>query len=170
MLLVAIVMFGSESTRQIIFRLANLNIKYEIILPKDPEPKNITHIILSGSSIHVYDKCEIPEWVIKSDKPVLGICYGMQAIAKTFGGTVIKMDQEEKGPVYVSEIIDGVQTKYLRWMNHLDQVTKLSIFDITGVSEKGIVAFTDHKKWWGIQYHPENQKYCDLDVFRRFLN
>jgi GMP synthase (glutamine-hydrolysing) len=169
MIIVGVVLFGEESTKLITYCLNDLSIRYKIILPDEIGSSDITHIILSGGNEHVYDGYKIPRWVIQSKKPVLGICFGMQLIAKAFGGSVIKMDKIEKGPVWVSEIIDGIQTRKLRWMNHLDQVAKLLKFDVTGVSDNGIVSFTDHKRWWAVQYHPENENYCDLDVFKRFF-
>lgn len=170
MLSVAIIYFGSESAKNIAQCLNDLSVKYTIVLPEELPPRGITHIILSGSKESVLTKCEIPKWILESNKPVLGICYGMQAIAKTFGGTVVRMSEVEKGLVLVSEVIEGKQTRKIRWMNHQDQVIKVTKkFHITGVSDTGIVSFTDNKKWWAIQYHAENQDHYDLDVFSRFL-
>lgn len=172
--LVALVAFGRTSAEKISCSLNTLKIDYRIILPDETPNFQPTHIILSGGPKHVYepDHYYLPKWIIDSNVPVLGICYGMQLIAHTFGGTVIRMSQKEEGPVEVTEIINNNQSTYIRWMNRYDQVTAIpNIFDITGVTHNNhIASFTDHIRWWAIQYHPESSKHGDLGVFRRFLS
>lgn len=171
---VAVVNFGSISTNGICNILMKLNIDYQIVLPDETISFNPTHIILSGGSKHVYNKdhYSIPKWVLDANVPVLGICYGMQLIAYTFGGVVRKMTKKEEGPAEITEIIDNNQVSSIRWMNREDQVLSVNNhFSITGVTNKNhIASFTDYDKWWAIQYHPESKKYRDLNVFRRFLN
>lgn len=171
--LVALIAFGRTSAEKIIRSLNLLKVDYKIILPDEIPTFQPTHIILSGGPKHVYeaDHYYLPKWIIESKCPVLGICYGMQLIAHTFGGTVIRMPQKEEGPVEVTEIINNVQATYVRWMNRYDQVTSVTNnFNITGVTNNNhIASFTDHKKWWAVQYHPESSKHGDLNVFRRFL-
>ncbi len=176
-LLIALISFGVESTQKIAYFLNFQGIKYIILHPEDIPKFEPTHIILSGGPDHVYEKehHSIPQWVINSSCPVLGICYGMQIIAHTFGGSVVSMLKLEKGPVEVTEIITDGKSKNqiteLRWMNRYDQVVSVpNIFSVTGVTHKNhIAAFTDHKKWWAVQYHPESKKYGDKNIFRRFF-
>lgn len=173
-ILVAVVYFGDESGSQIASCLDRLNIKYRIVMPNERPNFIPTHIILSGGPKHVYkyDYYRLPDWVINNKIPVLGICYGMQLIAKTFGGTVIKMMKLEKGPIEVTELIDGQEITTDRWMNRYDQVAILpKIFYQTGITENNhIAAFTDGNKYWAIQYHPEAKKCTDLTIFTRFLS
>jgi GMP synthase (glutamine-hydrolysing) len=149
-------------------------VTYRIVLPEEKPTFKPTHIILSGGPKHVYDQnhYSMPQWVLDSDCPVLGICYGMQLIAKTFGGNVIRMPEKEEGPVEVTEIINGVQSGHIRWMNRYDRVISVpGNFDITGVTDRDhIASFTDHRKWWAVQYHPESTKHGDITVLKRFLS
>ena len=172
--LVALVVFGKDSTRRLGRALRKLKIDYGVVLFDETPVFKPTHIILSGGPKHVYedDYYPMPKWVLNSNVPVLGVCYGMQLIAKTFGGNVRKMEAQEKGPVEVTEIIDGNQITSTRWMNRMDQVTLLpSRFTVTGVTSRNhIAAFTDWNRWWAVQYHPESLKHGDLSVIRRFLN
>lgn len=172
--IVAIVRFGKHSTEGIVRSLIRLNIKYGIVLPHEIPSFEPSHIILSGGPKHVYeaDYYPMPEWVIKSKAPVLGICYGMQLIVQTYRGIVRRMAEKEKGLIEVTEIINGKQSVYPRWMNRQDQVLSIpNRFTVTGVTNTNdIAAFTDGYKWWAIQYHPETRKWWDLNVFRRFLN
>lgn len=171
--LVALLCFGKDSTRYIAEILDKLGIDYGIILPGEHPRFFPTHIILSGGPKHVYneDHYKLPEWVMNFDGPVLGICYGMQIIAHTFGGLVIKMAEREQGPIEVTEIINGNQTTKFRWMNRYDEVISIpKRFHITGVTHKNSIAsFTDNKKWFAVQYHPENKKYTDINIFTEFF-
>jgi GMP synthase (glutamine-hydrolysing) len=171
--LVALVAFGKTSPDNIGRMLNRLRINYRVVLPYETPNFNPSHIILSGGPKHVYEKDHypMPKWVLSANVPVLGICYGMQLIAHALGGTVWRMGQKEEGPVDVTEIINNTQYTSSQWMNRYDQVVSIpSNFSITGVThENHIASFTDNKKWWGVQYHPEHKRHGDVDVFRRFL-
>ena len=170
---VALVSFGAKSTERLRYILGRLNVTCRVLFPDETPSFHYTHIILSGGPKHVYeaDTYTMPEWVLQSTAPVLGVCYGMQLIAHTFGGRVTKMSHVEKGPVEVTEMIKGEQLTSLRWMNRLDQVVSIpDAFTITGVtSSNHIASFTDHHRWWAVQYHPEASKHGDASVLRRFL-
>lgn len=171
--LVALISFGKDSTKRITRALTRLNVDYRIILPHEVPLFQPTHIILTGGPKHVYepDHYPMPQWILNCQTPVLGVCYGMQLIAHTFKGTVVKMDIAEQGPVEVTEMINGQQVTNIRWMNRFDQVVSVPPnFTITGVTNRNhIASFTDYKKWWAIQYHPEASKHGDLNIFRRFF-
>ena len=170
---VAVVSYGSVSLRNIVLALKRINVEYEIVQPDQSPIYQPTHVILSGGPYHVYESNhKIPKWIMESTYPVLGICYGMQLIAKNFGGEVVRMEHKEEGPITISEKIDGIEITCNRWMNRYDQVTSIpSNFMITGLTSKNhIASFTDNKRWWAVQYHPEHQKYLNLSLFRRFLS
>jgi GMP synthase (glutamine-hydrolysing) len=179
MTVVALVVYGSKSATRISQVLDELNIHHYLVLPDEIPTIAYTHIILSGGPDHVYIKDEhLPEWVINSSVPVLGICYGMQLIAYHFGGTVKAMASKEKGYYNVCEIVtinrSISQSTKRRWMNRLDEVqTVPPQFHVTGINaDDGIVAFTDHRKYWAVQYHPEHCEKgvsADTSVFTRFL-
>ena len=172
--MVAIIAFGELSGNKISHVFISLNINHQIILPYETPTFAPTHIILSGGPKHVYksDHYPMPQWVLDSNNPVLGICYGMQLIAYTFGGIVIQMPEKESGLVPVTEIIDDKQVTHMKCMNRYDRVLMLpKEFSLTGITDRGHIAtFTDFKRWWAVQYHPESIKYRDINVFRRFLD
>ena len=172
--IVALVSFGNDSTKRLSSMLNKLKVNYRIVYLNEIPSFEYTHIILSGGPKHVYETNHypMPQWVLDSNAPVLGICYGMQLITKTFGGTVAPMSAVEKGPVNVTEIINGHQVINSRWMNRLDRIVILPPhFTITGVTYLNhIAAFTDYNKWWAVQYHPESKKHGDPSVLKRFLS
>ena len=173
MRLVAVVMYGIESTRNIINILTRMNINYKIVLPTETPPYSPTHIILSGASPRREDSLRqyLPSWVINSDCPTLGISYGMNLIVEYFGGFIVRNENVNKNVVEITEIVSGEQLNYLRWID--DDICVIDLpeeFDITGVTDLNYIAsFTDNVKWWGVKYHPEIKFYRDADVFRRFL-
>lgn len=174
MYIIAIVPFGESSTRKICRILSILNVRYIIVLPHEIPTFKPTHIILSGGPDHVYhpDHKPLPPWVIESSCTVLAICYGMQLLAHTFGGIVIKMSEPEHGLVSVTEFIDYKQQTTLRWMNREDRVLTIPPgFTITGVTNRNhIASFTDNHKYYAIQYHPEHNQALDVSIFERFLH
>ena len=170
---VAIVAFGKTSTANIVSILVQLGISYRIVLAHELPICKYTHIILTGGPKYVtrYEYYRLPQWIIESDKPVLGICYGMTLIAHAIGGTVQSLTQHDHGPAEVTEIIEDCQLITTRWMNrHYEIHTVPKSFHVTGVTtDNHIAAFTDYRKWWGCQYHPESVSYRDIDIFLRFL-
>lgn len=171
---IVVVEYGNKSTVGICRILNHLMVQYMVVLPNEQPMFEPSHIILSGGPKHVYDvpPDSLPLWVLRAKCPVLGICYGMQLIAATLGGTVIRMSSYEKGPVDVTEFIAHEQITTTRWMNHHDIVIALpSTFYITGITPTNhIASFTDHIKWYAVQYHPEAENFIDLSLFQRFLD
>jgi GMP synthase (glutamine-hydrolysing) len=162
-----VINYGDESATKISNVLTVLKTPHSIINPYDNPKQEFSHIILSGGPKHVYepDHYYLADWIINCKQKVLAICYGMQLVAHTFGGEVIRMDNLEYGLVPIISR-DGVK---LHCMNRRDQVIK-SPFEITEITDKGhIAAFTDYKKYWCFQYHPESYRFRDYEVFIRFL-
>ena len=100
---IVILDFGSQYTQLIARRVRELNV-YSEIHPYNYSAEKIKKInpkgiILSGGPSSVYDKkAPMPDKKIFSmGIPVLGLCYGLQVIAKTFGGKVESSDQREYG-------------------------------------------------------------------------
>lgn len=173
-ILVAVVAFGKTSTANIVNILVQLGISYRIVLAHELPTCKYTHIILTGGPKYVtrYEYYRLPQWITDSDCPVLGICYGMTLIAHAVGATVQQLSEHEHGPTEVTEIIDGRQLITTRWMNRHYRISDVpKAFHVTGVTtDNHIASFTDYRKWWGCQYHPESVRYRDRNIFARFLH
>ena len=93
---VIIVDFGSQVTKLIARRIRDLKVYTEIVNLKEFENinnyENIKGIILSGGPSTVTKKIypKIQSNIFEKNIPVLGICYGLQLIAKIFGGKIKK--------------------------------------------------------------------------------
>ena len=98
---VLIIDFGSQVTKLIARRVRELGVYSEIITPKDliklKKFYNIKGIILSGgpSTVTANTFQSVPKDIFKKKIPILGICYGLQLIAKIFGGK-IKSSKKKK--------------------------------------------------------------------------
>ena len=91
---VLIIDFGSQVTKLIARRVRELGVFSEIITPKDLNKlktyNNIKGIIFSGGPSTVTDSNfqSVPKDLFEKKIPILGICYGLQLIAKIFGGKI----------------------------------------------------------------------------------
>src|SRR5438045_9491530 len=91
---VAVLDFGSQYTQLIARRVRELGV-YSDLLPSDAPISEIERLdpaayILSGGPASVYEPGapQLPDYVLQSGKPVLGICYRMQLITRALGGEV----------------------------------------------------------------------------------
>ena len=111
---IIIIDFGSQVTKLIARRIRELKIYCEIINLKDFKKitnfKDIKGIILSGGSSTVTLKTypSISKSIFEKNIPILGICYGLQLIAKVFGGRIKKSKKKE----------NSVKQFYLKSPNH----------------------------------------------------
>jgi len=100
---VVIMDFGSQYSHLIARRVREANVFCEIVPHSAKgsvlENKNVVGIILSGGPNSVYedDAPLTPGWVFDAEVPILGICYGMQALAHQLGGKVTAGLQQEYG-------------------------------------------------------------------------
>lgn len=161
--------FGSQYTQLIARRIREAKVYCEI----HPFNKGVDFIkafkpqaiILSGGPSSVYDKGapHIDAEVFRLGIPVLGICYGMQLIAKVLGGSVQRSKHREYGPAELiidapSGIFGGLGRTAKVWMSHGDRVEKLpSGFKATAHSENStLCAMSDEsRRVYGVQFHPE---------------
>jgi GMP synthase (glutamine-hydrolysing) len=139
-------------------------------LPRDPG--SFSHIILSGSKTSVHDSSE---WVknlmdfirrsVDQEIPTLGVCYGHQIIARTYGGdSVVRASPlPEVGWVEVRQtgknaILAGLPKKFYSFQSHFEEVcTMPEAFVATAESDRCSVQayFLKNKPVFGIQFHPE---------------
>ncbi len=141
--------------------------------------KCLSGIILTGGPDSVYapDAKRCDDAIFALGVPVLGICYGMQYIAKVFGGTIAPGNVREYGrtPVTLSKhpLFDGMDGGVV-WMNHNDFVASCP----TGFTAEAhtehcpVAAFADEKRrFYGIQFHAEVTHTPKGErIFRNFLH
>jgi GMP synthase (glutamine-hydrolysing) len=164
--------FGSQVTQLIARRLRESGVYCEII-PFNADEARIRAfdpkgVILSGGPASVLDAdAPLPtQAVYDLGVPVLGICYGQQAMCLQLGGKVELGDTREFGRAFVdmretSAIAKGDWKPGERqqvWMSHGDRVTELPPgFKVVGNSEGAPYAFVadEARKLYGVQFHPE---------------
>lgn len=186
---IAILDFGSQYSHLIARRVRQLHVFCELysclvdasVLLKN----NIVGIILSGGPNSVYDEGSphvhpsVWEMIEELKLPVLGICYGMQELAHTFGGEVSPSPEREFGRAVIENtqeaadvLLKGV-TDGQMWMSHGDKVTTMPIGFIkiahTDNSEHAAIANLE-KKMFGLQFHPEvTHSLQGLTVLKNFV-
>jgi GMP synthase (glutamine-hydrolysing) len=162
---VVILDYGSQYTQLIARRTRELGI-YSVILPGDASLERIESfkpraLILSGGPNSVYEDGapQLPSGLLVHQEatrlPLLGICYGMQLLAKDLGGKVIKGDTREYGRMAV---IGECGKEFFAWMSHGDEVKVVPPgFESLSKSAQGKIASMFHKgrKIFGLQFHPE---------------
>ena len=122
-------------------------------------------IILSGGPASVYEAGapQLPDWVLESGLPVLGICYGMQLIAQALGGSVEPADRREYGPALLRVVPDAMSPLFNHlpdtvdvWMSHGDHVARMPEgFVPLGESDNAPCAAIARGSIVAIQFHPE---------------
>ncbi len=167
---VAILDFGSQYA-QLIARRVRENRIYCELIPWDSPYERVEHLdprgfILSGGPASVYDEGAptLPEYVLASGLPVLGICYGMQLLAHVLGGRVAPAGEREYGPAHLnvlrptSPLFANLPFSMKVWMSHGDRVEKLppGFVTLASTANSPIAAMGDEeRKLYGLQFHPE---------------
>jgi len=169
--------FGSQYTQLIARRVREIGV-YSEILPFDVGDEVIREfgasgIVLSGGpeSVAFEDSPRIPAAVFDMGVPLLGICYGMQAMATHFGGEVSPSDEKEFGYAEVAldtpgKLLDGIEDRVDSggqalldvWMSHGDKVTTLPDgFQAICTTPSAPIAGMgdDERRYYGLQFHPE---------------
>ncbi|MBE7536400.1 MAG: glutamine-hydrolyzing GMP synthase [Anaerolineales bacterium] len=168
---IAILDFGSQYAQLIARRVREAHVYCELF-PWDAPQEKILSIhpkgfILSGGPKSVYEENApfIQEFILKSGLPILGICYGMQALTHALGGQVDPSAQREYGHAILepqfsnSPILQSLLSSLSSvWMSHGDRITKLPEGFVT-LAQSGnspYAAMGDVKrKYFGVQFHPE---------------
>jgi len=163
---IAILDFGSQYTQIIARRVREAQVYCELF-PWDAPRENILSIrpkgfILSGGPKSVYETNApfIQPFILDTGLPILGICYGMQALAHALGGQVDASAQREYGPAEIQPLMPGTMLDAISkvWMSHGDRITRLPE-GFTALARSGnspCAAMGDMKrKYFGVQFHPE---------------
>ena len=135
---IIIIDFGSQVTKLIARRIRELGVYSEIITPQElfrlKSFKNIKGIIFSGGPSTVTKRKfqSVPNEVLSKKIPILGICYGLQLIAKLFGGQIKSSKKKrEFGRAHIYKRKKSLLTKNFFksnqtvWMSHEDAVVKM---------------------------------------------
>ncbi|OGR45301.1 MAG: glutamine-hydrolyzing GMP synthase [Elusimicrobia bacterium GWA2_61_42] len=161
--------FGSQYTQLIARRLRSLRVYCEI-LPFNAAAEDILSrsprgIILSGGPSSVYDKAapRPDPAIFNLGLPVLGVCYGMQLLAREYGGKVAKAAAREYGLgelriVKSSRLFKGVTGNFRVWMSHGDEVKRVPPgFSVTArAAGSGVSAMENPAlNLYALQFHPE---------------
>ena len=167
--LILILDFGSQYTQLIARRLRELGVKTTIergdlptagIRAADP-----IALVLSGGPSSVFEEgaLQVDPEIFNLGVPVLGICYGMQLMARDLGGLVESSDQREYGlaeleVVSDTSILKGTPSRQTVWMSHGDHVTRVPEgFEVLGrTGNSPVAAMADpRRRLIALQFHPE---------------
>ena len=161
--------FGSQYNLLIARRVRESHVYCELMPHDTPwekiAPLNPKGFILSGGPSSVYEANAplAPSYVYESGLPVLGICYGMQAITKQLGGQVTPGTKREYGHavLHVSEpdvpLFEGLGESTTVWMSHGDKIAEMPQgFRALAYTENSPFAVIGNDKgFYGLQFHPE---------------
>src|SRR5690242_12220619 len=169
---ILIVDFGSQVTQLIARRVREAGV-YSEIAPFNAAEEAFERlrprgVILSGGPASVPDEGSprIPQAILDSGLPLLGICYGQQALMTQLGGAVARGDSGEFGHAFIDiedgcELFDGLWCegeKHQVWMSHGDKVTDLAPGFRIVASSPGApfaVIADDARRYYAMQFHPE---------------
>ncbi|MEO8220975.1 MAG: glutamine-hydrolyzing GMP synthase [Specibacter sp.] len=167
---VLVVDYGAQYAQLIARRVREANVYSEIVphtyTTAQLLAKNPAAIILSGgpSSVYAEGAPSVGADLFEAGIPVLGICYGFQAMAAAMGGTVAETGLREYGATDVSlvgesrSILSGTSGEQTTWMSHGDSVQQAPEgFDVLASSAGApVAAFANEEKClFGVQWHPE---------------
>lgn len=169
---ILIIDFGSQYTQLIARRVRECEVYCEIVpYNKLPELTNdIKGIILSGSpaSVRDTDAPRIDVQKLINFRPLLGVCYGAQLLAQTFGGSVEKSNTREYGRAHLQikdaddKLLHNITNNCQVWMSHGDSIKNVgdSFELIAGSDSIDVAAFRGKagayaNPVYALQFHPE---------------
>ncbi len=178
--------FGSQYTQLIARRIREVGV-YSEVHPWDFSTDDITRfkprgIILSGGpeSVLLASPPKVAAAVFELGIPVLGICYGMQAMAAQLGGQVSASAEREFGYAEVKPVADSLlladldESPLQVWMSHGDRVDALPAgFRSTASSGNSPLAAMEDadRQFFALQFHPEvTHTISGKEILRRFAH
>jgi len=183
--LVVVVDFGAQYAQLIARRVREAK-AYSEIMPHTASAAEILDrrpaaIILSGGPQSVYAEGapQVDAALFEAGVPVMGICYGFQAMAQALGGEVAHTGRSEFGRTRTTvaepgALLSGCAAELDIWMSHGDAVTRAPEgFDVLAASAGAdVAAFEDaDRKLAGVQWHPEvNHSQDGQQVIENFLD
>ena len=162
---IAILDFGSQYAQLIARRLREVNVYCELF-PWDAPAASVMAgrpkgFILSGGPSSVYEVGApfIQDYIFESRRPILGICYGMQALTHALGGQVDPSAQREYGPARIQPVVESALSSLSQvWMSHGDRITRMpdGFIALARSHNSPLAAIGDmRRKYFGVQFHPE---------------
>ncbi|WP_308553063.1 glutamine-hydrolyzing GMP synthase [uncultured Peptoniphilus sp.] len=176
--------FGGQYNQLIARRVRDMNVYCEVVpytkaLEKAKELKPEGIIFTGGpNSVYLENAPKIEKEIYELGIPVLGLCYGMQIMAQTLGGKVVKGKEKEFGKTETkvdnsSKLFKDLEEDQITWMSHIDQVVELpdGFEKIAGTKNTKIAAMANvERRLYGMQYHPEvNHTEHGLNMLENFL-
>ncbi|MFV1980621.1 MAG: glutamine-hydrolyzing GMP synthase [Rhodothermia bacterium] len=172
---IVILDFGSQVTKLIARRIRESGVYSEIypctIPVAEIEALEPYGIVLSGGPNSVFDERapQLDPRILDlkrpdgSDVPLLGICYGLQAMAHLLGGSVEGADRREFGRARLlldtnTGLFEDVEDGSTVWMSHGDHLTRLpETYVVTAHTDNAPIAAvrSTRKPHYGVQFHPE---------------
>jgi GMP synthase (glutamine-hydrolysing) len=179
---IAVLDFGSQYAQLVARRVREAHVYCELF-PWNEAPEivlllNPKGFILSGSPASVYDPEApyIPAYIFESQLPILGICYGMQALTYALGGSVAPSTKGEYGPAEVETIIANQllpEGKWSVWMSHGDRIERPPEDFVTlarSANSPFAVIGNLNRHYFGVQFHPEvRHTQGGSEILRRFV-
>lgn len=158
--------FGGQYSQLIARRVREQNVYCEVHSAFDKvrelKPEGI---ILTGGpqSVYATDSLLPPAELFELGVPILGICYGAQAMAHVLGGSVKPARVSEYGKtdvevVSASRLLNGVEKKSVAWMSHTDRIFAAPAgFVVTAASRDCPIAAMEDaaRNFYAVQFHPE---------------
>src|ERR1700690_2747203 len=162
---IAILDFGSQYAQLIARRVREAHVYCELF-PWDAPAETVLAIkpkgfILSGGPKSVYEPNAptIQKYILGSALPILGICYGMQALTHALGGQVDSSAKREYGLATLEPLMPSALSALSTvWMSHGDRITRMpeGFIALAKSGNSPFAAMGDmQRKYFGVQFHPE---------------
>ncbi|MCB0872228.1 MAG: glutamine-hydrolyzing GMP synthase [Thermoleophilia bacterium] len=180
---VLVVDFGAQYAQLIARRIRECRV-FSAVVPHDADPAEIAALhpaglVLSGGPASVYEPGapELNPALLELGVPVLGICYGLQAMAQALGGEVSNSGAGEFGKTPITVVDRDSLFRNLPaetcWMSHRNAVVRQPDgFTITASSPDAPVAAMEdrERRMYGVQFHPEvNHTPFGMELLKAFL-
>jgi len=166
---IAILDFGSQYTQLIARRIREQGV-YAEVFPFDAKMEDVNRhepkgYVLSGGPNSIYEPGapQLPSYILPMRQPVLGICYGMQALTYALGGKVAPAQAREYGPAQIkttagSALLHDLPDLLDVWMSHGDRIEQppAGFESLASSTNSPFAAMGDVERGlYGVQFHPE---------------
>jgi GMP synthase (glutamine-hydrolysing) len=182
---IAVIDYGSQYTQLIARRVREHQTHSLIFAPEttadDLAEHNIVGMILSGGPASIYDD-DAPQChpsLLDMNVPILGICYGMQALVRAMKGEVVSTVRREYGRTQLDvekpdRLLGHLPSPFIVWMSHGDMVDRVpDQFEVIARTANCPIAAVRHKSRaiYGLQFHPEvSHTQHGTQIIRNFLS